>query len=449
MHIEPRLAPSLASLFLLLAACSKGAETPAPAAGVAGTDSGKPLEIWWFQWPPATGLQELADEFAAATGKKVLVNQIPLDSYQERVFQEFGAKETKFDIVVGDSQWIGRGATKGLYLELTDWLPTVVDLKTIHERAAKYLCEYPTGSGRWYAAPCETDAVGLAYRRDWFEDPAEQQAFQARFGRALTVPTTWEEFRDVAQFFQRPAEKRYGCALITGRAYDALTMGFQNLLWSFGGAWHAEDSNQVVGHLNTPATAAAVDFLRELVHLGPNGAENLNYGEALEPFLNGSTAMLCNYFAFFPTIQEKMGDKAGFAVVPGKDGKRVASLGGQGLSISTKIAPERQALAKEFIAWFLQRETQEKWITKPAGFTASTEILSSAAFRAQTPYNGPFADSIATMQDFWNVPVFNELLNVTQKYLGKALDGEMATQEALDQLAAEKERILEEAGLLK
>jgi hypothetical protein len=53
------------------------------------------------------------------------------------------------------------------------------------------------------------------------------------------------------------------------------------------------------------------------------------------------------------------------------------------------------------------------------------------------------------MQDFWNVPVFNELLNVTQKYLGKALDGEMATMEALDQLAAEKERILAEAGLLE
>ena len=437
-----------ALVFLLLAACSKSSEAPAAIAD-APAESGKPLEIWWFQWAPATGLQELGDEFTAATGKKVFVNQIPLDSYQERVFQEFGAKETKFDIVVGDSQWIGRGATKGLYLELTGWLPTVVDMKSIHERAAKYLCEYPTGSGRWYAAPCETDAVGLAYRKDWFEDPKEREAFQARFGRELAVPATWEEFRDVAQFFQRPAEKRYGCVFTTGRAYDALTMGFQNLLWSFGGAWHAEGSNKVGGHLNTPATAAAVDFFRELVHLGPNGAENLNYGEALEPFMNGSTAMLCNYFAFFPSIQEKMGERAGFAPVPGKDGRRVASLGGQGLSISTKIPAERQALAKEFIAWFLQRETQEKWITKPAGFTANTAILASAEFRAQTPYNAPFADSIDTMQDFWNVPVFNELLNVTQKYLGKALDGEMATMEALDQLAAEKERILAEAGLLE
>ena len=134
--------------------------------------------------------------------------------------------------------------------------------------------------------------------------------------------------------------------------------------------------------------------------------------------------------------------------MPGKDGKRVASLGGQGLSISSRIAPERKELAKKFIAWFLQRKVQEKWITKPAGFTANTEILKSPAFRAQTPYNAPFADSIDTMRDFWNVPVYNELLNVTQKYIGQAIDGELPTKEALDKLAAEKERILKEAGLL-
>lgn len=164
--------------------------------------------------------------------------------------------------------------------------------------------------------------------------------------------------------------------------------------------------------------------------------------------MNGSTAMVINYFAFFPSLEAEFGERVGFAVVPGKDGRRVASLGGQGLSISSKIPDERKELAKQFIAWFLQRDVQEQWITKPAGFTANNEILSSDEFRALAPYNGPFADSIDAMQDFWNVPVYNELLSVTQKYIGLAVDGEMDTTEALDKLAAEKERILREAGLL-
>ena len=254
----------------------------------------------------------------------------------------------------------------GLYEELTDWLPTVVDLDTIHPRAARYLCEYPTGSGRWYAAPCETDAVGMVYRRDWFEDPAEQAAFQERYGYALAAPDTWEQFRDVAEFFHRPDEKRYGCVLPTGRSYDSLTMGVQNLLWAFGGAWKDPESNRVVGFLDTPESAAAVDFLRELLAFGPNGAQNMDYGRVLEPFVDGSTAMQLNYFAFFPDIHATFGDKVGFAPVPAKDGRRIASLGGQGFSISTNIPEAEKELSKRFIAWFLQTEVQKKWITKPA-----------------------------------------------------------------------------------
>jgi multiple sugar transport system substrate-binding protein len=444
-HLSLHALPALA--LLAFAGCG-GDSSSEDEAATAESGPPAPLTIWWFQWEPADGLEQLAADFTAETGIAVDVQQIPLSSYQEKVILEFGNARTSFDIVIGDSQWIGRGATKGLYEELTSWLPKVVDLDSIHPRAARYLCEYPPGSGRWYAAPCETDAVGLAYRKDWFEDPAEKAAFKERYGYPLAVPDTWEHFRDVAEFFQRPDQKRYGCALPTGRDYDALTMGVQNVLWAFGGAWKDEKSNKVVGYLDTKQSAEAVDFFRGLIALGPNGASDLDYGEVLSVFTNGSTAMLLNYFAFFPGIHAKLGGKVGFAVVPGKDGKRVASLGGQGLSISAHIPKARKELAKKFIAWFLKTDTQRKWITKPAGFTANTEILHSAAFRAQTPYNGPFADSIDSMQDFWNVPPFNELLAAAQRRIGMALDKEMKTEEALRTLALEMERILRENGLL-
>ena len=122
-------------------------------------------------------MQELADEFGRKENVTVKVHQIPWSSFQDQVFQEFGKPSTAFDIVVGDSQWLGRGATKGLYVDLTGWLPTAVDLKGLHPLALKYLAEYPTGSGHYYAAPAETDAMGWAYRKDWFDDPAEKAAF--------------------------------------------------------------------------------------------------------------------------------------------------------------------------------------------------------------------------------------------------------------------------------
>jgi multiple sugar transport system substrate-binding protein len=413
-------------------------------------EAAKSITIWWAKWAPADGLQELGNEFEKETGVAVKVHQIPWSDYQTQVFLAFGNPTTDFDVVVGDSQWIGKGATEGLYLELTDWLKKSVDMSKIHARAAKYLCEYPTGSGRFYAAPCETDACGFVYQKEWFEDPAERSAFGAKYGRELAPPETWEEFREVAEFFTRPDEKRYGCAILSGRAYDSLTMGFQHFLWGFGGSWGDPETFGADGHVNGPEAVSGLEFMKELVdEYSPKGGGRFGYGEAVESVNNRSCAMAMIYFAFYPDIVARMGDEAGFFMIPSKDGRRVISLGGQGFSISTKAPPERQELAKKFIAWFLETENQRKWITKPAGFTANTDVLGSEEFRTAQPYNAAFADSLDHLQDFWNVPVYNELLGAAQKYVGEALDGVKSPKAALDALAAEHEKILRAAGFLK
>ncbi len=412
---------------------------------VSASDSS--LTIWWAQWPPAAGLQELSKDFTAETGIDVQVHQIAWPAYQDQVFLEYGNKTTAFDIVVGDSQWIGRGASKGLYLELTDWIGDAVDLAQIHPLAQRYLMEYPTGSGRIFAAPCETDALGFVYRRDWFEDATEQAAFQAKYGRALATPDTWTEFRDLAEFFHRPQDKRYGAALLSGRGYDSITMGFQPFLWAFGGSWGDRDSFAVRGHLDSPGATAGLKFMIDLLEFTAPGGSNADYSGVLDAFTNGSTAMALNYFPFYPGIVEGMGDQAGFFVVPGHEGTRAISLGGQGFSISTKVAESQQLLAKRFIAWFQQQSVQQKWITYPGAFTANTALLQSAAFREAYPFNATFAQSLDHLRDFWNVPVYNELLAANSRVLGEALDGSKTPQEALERLAVEHEMILRGAGL--
>jgi multiple sugar transport system substrate-binding protein len=418
-------------------------------AGNAGTSVGQTVTIWWAQWAPADGLQQLAQEYEKQTNIAVRVHQIPWSSYQDQVFLNFGNKATSFDIVVGDSQWLGRGATGKLYLDLTDWLPTVVDVKTIHPQALRYLCEYPAGTAHYFAAPGETDAVGFAYRKDWFDDPAEQAAFKAKYKRDLAVPGTWEEFKDIAEYFTQPQNQRYGTALLTGRGYDALVMGFQPFLWEFGGSWGDPESFKTKGLLDTPGAVEGLTLMKSLLKFAPNDGPNMDYGKTLEAFTSGSTAMAMNYFAFYPTIVKAMGDKAGFFVMPAHNGKRFSSLGGQGMSISAKVSPEQQKLAKDFIAWFLKRDTQEKWTQKEAGFTANAEILNSAGFKQATPYNAPFSQSMDYLQDFWNVPAYNELLAVAEQRLGEALDGVKTPKEALEAISTEHDRIFKEAGLSK
>src|SRR3954470_15146421 len=75
----------------------------------------KQVTIWWAQWAPSDGLQTLGSDYEKETGVAVKVNQIPWGDYQNQVFMNFTSNQTDFDIVVGDSQWLGRCATQNLY----------------------------------------------------------------------------------------------------------------------------------------------------------------------------------------------------------------------------------------------------------------------------------------------------------------------------------------------
>ena len=420
----------------ILVGCSKSNSTSTSTPG-----GEKSITIWWAEWAPSKGLRELAQDFTKETGIKVNVNEIPWGSYQDQVFQNFSLKQTDFDLVVGDSQWLGRCATNKLYVDLSDWLPKNVDMKTVHPVALQYLCSYPAGSTNYFAAPCETDAIGFVYRKDWFADPKEQAAFKAKYNRDLAVPKTWEDFRDVSEFFTRKDEKRYGCAILSGREYDSIVMGMQPFIWDWGGSWGDLQTFKVVGALNTDGAAQGLQFAKDLMNFAPPGGTNFSYDKTIEAIKNGSAAMAMDFFAFFPDVAKAMGDKVGFFIIPSHAGQQFISLGGQGISISAKIPQERQDEAKQFVAWFLKTENQKKWITHEAGFTANTDILKSDAFRNATPYNAAFADSLDHLRDFWNVPTYNELLAAAVKEFGQCLDGKDA-KASLDDLAKEHEQIL-------
>ena len=77
------------------------------------------LTILWADWDPANYLQELVNEYEKETGVKVTVETTNWPDFQTKAFTEFNAHDDAYDMVVGDSQWLGAGATEGHYVELT------------------------------------------------------------------------------------------------------------------------------------------------------------------------------------------------------------------------------------------------------------------------------------------------------------------------------------------
>jgi multiple sugar transport system substrate-binding protein len=411
------------------------------------------LNIWWAEWDPANYLDQLVDDYTAETGITVNVVQTPWGSYFDRVGAEWAAQGTAFDMVVGDSQWLGQAVTQGHYVDLTEFMNSNGITETVTPATLQYYGEYPAGSGSYYAYPTEGDANGWAYRKDLFENPDEMAAFEAAYGYPLAVPETWAQLRDIAEFFNRPDAGLYGVGIYTQIDYDAITMGFQNPFFAFGGDWYDEGFN-TLGVVNNESTYAALELYRELYTFAPPGTNNAFFAEMNDLFINGQAAMIMNYFAFFPALANESinpyaADTGYFAMPAGPDGLQFAALGGQGTSINNYISDERKQASLDFLAWFAQEDVQLKW-AQLGGYTCNIAVLESPEFLEVAPFNAAFAETMTFVKDFSNIPEFGQLLEIAQRYLhAYVVGGEGTAQEALDAMAAEMDEVLVEAGYVQ
>ena len=407
------------------------------------------LTILWAEWDPANYLQELVNEYQAETGVTVTVETVPWPDFQTKLFTELNAQGSAYDMVVGDSQFLGAASTNGHYVNLTDFIAKHDLTKTMAPATMKYYSEYPGGSGTYWSVPLEGDALGWAYRKDWFEDPAEMEAFKAKYGYDLAVPKTFKELIDIAEFFHRPDENRYGAAIYSMNAGDAIVMGVENSVFAYGGSFGDYNSYQVTGLVNSPASVEALEDYRKLFTFGPPGWGNAFFAEVNTAFAQGQVAMGMNYFAFFPSlVNESTNPNAGstgfFANPVGPRGDDFAALGGQGISLISYSQNQEEAM--KFLDWLVQEKTQERW-AELGGYTAHAAILESEKFRAATPYNEAFFQTMFKVRDFWALPEYYELLTeAADTFYPYVVDGQGTAQETMDALAAKWVETLQAAG---
>lgn len=314
--------------------------------------------------------------------------------------------------------------------------------------ALRMYAEFPEGSGDLYALPINQDTMGLVYRKDLFEAPKEKTAFKAKYGYELAVPQTYDQLKNIAEFFTRPGQNLYDIALYGSRDYDAVTSAFNNVLWSFGGELWDPKTRKAEGIINSPSSVAALEYYKKLFNYSPPGSTGWYYDEVNNSVHSGRVAMAINWYYFFSAHNDpeinKFAGKMGFAPLPGRkglDGKfhQYNSLGGQGISISkySKHVDE----AWKFLEWFMSNQNQWKWV-QGGGQTGRVDILNSTDYANATPYNSIFPVSMSRVKDYWHLVEYPQLLGIYQKYVNLAVTDSMSPKEALDKVAEEHQAIL-------
>ncbi len=421
--------------------------------GAAAQD--KSLTLCWAAWDPANALVELSKDFTAKSGIAMKFEFVPWTSYADRFLNELNSRGKLCDLIIGDSQWVGGSAENGHYVKLNDFFEKEgISMNDFAPATVVGYSEWPKNSPNYWALPAMGDAVGWTYRKDWFERPELRAEFKTKYGRELDVPKTYDELKQIAEFFQGrmiDGKKVYGASIYTERGSEGITMGVTNVLYDYGFQYdNPKKPYEMKGFVNSKDAAAGLEFYKSLYDCcTPPGSSDGYMAEGLDAFKSGQVALQMNFFAFFPGLYKDPavgGKRIGFFVNPAGPKGHFAQLGGQGISVVSYSDKKQDALA--YIKWFAATDVQKKWWSL-GGYSCAKAVLDDPSFPASAPFAQQFLDSMAIVKDFWAEPAYAQLLQAMQRRTHDYVVADKGTaQEALDLLVKDWTSVFEEENKL-
>jgi multiple sugar transport system substrate-binding protein len=281
--------------------------------------------------PFESAIRKQWDTFDASERTGLSLDAVPMDlpPLSECVFESGGLERGDWDVVFLNTDWVASAHRQGCLSDLAPrilsdppggfpdaWPPSLLRLQEI--------------DGHVLGLPYHDGPECLIYRTDLLEDPAEQAAYESRFGAPLRVPETWDEFLQVARHFHRPEQRRYGTVFAAYPDGHNTVYDFCLQLWSRGGELTGADGKITLG---SGAAHEALRFLREtindstIVHPGCREMDSVKSGLA---FAAGEAALMVNWFGFASMAQtiasSAVKGKVGIAPVPHAEGCQGPSL---------------------------------------------------------------------------------------------------------------------------
>jgi multiple sugar transport system substrate-binding protein len=320
--------------------------------------------------PFESAMQQFWDKYCVFSGCTLKLEMVVMDLHElyDRTLTKKGLAQGEFDIAHINTDWVYEGYLNNDFEVLNSY---------INDNRPD---GFPEGWSRsLLSLQCfGTEIVGLPfhdgpecfiYRKDLFEDASEQANYLARYGKALEVPKTWEDFHQVAHFFNRPQDNLYGSVFACYPDGHNTVFDFCLQLWTRGGVL-ADQSGAI--DLNTQAAADGLDFYRRMVNdknaVHPKSREFESVAAGIA-FSQGEAAMMINWFGFAGMCEvdgnSKVKGKVGVDLLPAMAGELSASLNVYWLYTIAK-GSQHKFVAYDFLRFITQAE-QDKALTLEGG----------------------------------------------------------------------------------
>ncbi len=432
----------------------------------------------------------LAKAFYEITGIKVTHDLIQEGDVIEKLQVQMQSGENVFDGYVNDSDLIGTHFRYGQVVNLTDWMADEgkdVTLPTldVDDFMGKSFTTAP--DGKLYQLPDQQFANLYWFRYDWFQRPDLKEKFKAKYGYELGVPVNWSAYEDIAEFFTNDVKEIDGKAVYGHMDYGKKA---PDLGWRFTDAWLSMagagdkgipnglpvdewgirvDGCRPVGAsvarggaANGPAAKYALRKYMDWLRLyAPPGALGMDFYQSLPSLAKGNVAQQIFWYTAFtssvvepgiPVVNEDGTPKWRMAPSPHgpywEEGQKLGyqDCGSWTLLKSTPV--DRRKAAWLYAQFCVAKSTSLKKAHVGLNPVRDSDIRHES-FTERAPKLGGLVEfyrspaRVAWTPTGTNVPDYPKLAQLWWQNIGEAVSGEVTPETAMDNLAAEQDKILE------
>lgn len=420
-----------------------------------------------------------AKRFNQQTGAKIRVVTPGWNETIEKINQSLTDSSLHYDIFVVIAMWNGT-LLGGNHIEpIPDWVKKKIDWQDV-------LPIYKNNVLSWnniaYGLPYDGDCINLYYRRDIFANQSYQQRFQKQFGYKLQPPKTWQQYRDIAQFFHgwdwdKDGKKNYGIAELRIKGDVAMLQFFARAA-AYGK--HPQDRayffdpDTMKPRIHTPPFARALQEYIEIMKYGPPNISKFAGHDVRNAFVTGKVIMAIDWADLgiyaVNNPASTVHDKVGYSQLPGTNQvyyspakqwqtkfNQVSSISGNWMFFINKNSKNKK-LAFSFAAHMTSPQ-----LTKELVATSGNAVNPSRYSHFKDPshwqkngfstdsasrYLKEITKSLANTNVVYDItiPGAGDYYHTLDEAVYSAIEGKMSAQVALEQAADKWQKITDKLG---
>lgn len=427
---------------LVLAGC--GGVSGSDGSGTTGADSGDNLDVLTVWFPGANPAEQefvnsaIIPRYAEETGRDVEITFIPWGDMSTKLNAAF-ASGTGPDVyghgpaATADLVHFNRAEPLDDYVAGMD-ADVRADLETVLSSGQV--------DDRQYLIPISADGRLVAYNAVHFEEAGLNPD---------APPTTFAELQEAAETLAiHDGDQIERAGIVFPAIGSGLQQTFSSLLWADGGEMFSEDRSEVT--FNEAAGVEALDYYVNLyqadapVDSGLGGSWS-ELPPAQSPLITEDTSMIFSdistirqIMAAAPDMDIRVADGLSF------DGSTdPASFGGAATGLLINPDSEIKDAGWEFIEFMTNADFNTEYSAAIGTVPVNASAIDSE-YVSTTPAVAAAVENSATFRPNPNVVGWTQIRDTLNQYIEQAVNGQMTSQEALDQAATEVEAIMAESG---